>query len=126
MVVHSRRKAYTCKCYSRCSKDAANCHGDNLLTGYYQKHICWICQEELSSEGLLLEHYENRISSFFTSLNRFSCHICYHASGESTRLPPMWPGFDSQTRYHMWVEFVLGFRPCSERFFSGYSGFSLC
>ena len=27
-------------------------------------------------------------------------------SGESTRLPPMWPGFDSQIRRHMWVEFV--------------------
>ena len=46
-------------------------------------------------------------------------------SGESTRLPPMWPGFDSQTRRHMWVEFVVGSRPCSERFFSGYSGFPL-
>ena len=40
-------------------------------------------------------------------------------SGESTRLPPMWPGFDSRTRRHMWIEFVLGSRPCSERFFSG-------
>ena len=46
-------------------------------------------------------------------------------SGESTRLPPMWPGFDSQTRRHMWVEFVVlhsaprGFL----RVFSGYSGF---
>ena len=29
-------------------------------------------------------------------------------SGESTCLPPMWPGFDSQTRRHMWVEFVVG------------------
>ena len=28
--------------------------------------------------------------------------------GESTRLPPMWPGFDSLTRRHMWVEFVVG------------------
>ena len=46
-------------------------------------------------------------------------------SGESTRLPPMWPGFDSRTRRHMWVEFVVGSRPCSERFFSGCSGFSL-
>ena len=46
-------------------------------------------------------------------------------SGESTRLPPMWPGFDSQTLHHMWVEFVVGSRPCSERFFSGYSGFPL-
>ena len=27
-------------------------------------------------------------------------------SGESTRLTPMWLGFDSQTRRHMWVEFV--------------------
>ena len=35
----------------------------------------------------------------------------------------MWPGLDSWTRRHMWVEFVVGSRPCSERFFSGYSGF---
>ena len=38
---------------------------------------------------------------------------------------PMWPGLDSRTRRHMWVEFVVGSRPCSERFFSGYSGFPL-
>ena len=36
-------------------------------------------------------------------------------SGESTRLPPMWPGFDSQTRRRMWVEFV-GSLLCTERF----------
>ena len=29
-------------------------------------------------------------------------------SGERTRLPPMWRGFDSQTWCHMWVEFVVG------------------
>ena len=46
-------------------------------------------------------------------------------SGESTRIPPMWPGFDSRTRRHMWAELVVGSRPCSERFFSGYSGFPL-
>jgi len=46
-------------------------------------------------------------------------------SGESARLPPMWPGFDSQTQRHMWVEFVVGSRPCSERFFSRYFGFPL-
>ena len=40
-------------------------------------------------------------------------------SGESTRLPPMWPGLDSRTRRHMWVEFVVGSRPCSERFSPG-------
>ena len=46
-------------------------------------------------------------------------------SGESTRLPRMWPGFDFRTRRHMWLEFVVGSLPCSERFFSGYSGFPL-
>ena len=34
----------------------------------------------------------------------------------------MWPGFDSQSQLHMWVEFV-GSLLCTERFFSGYSGF---
>ena len=46
-------------------------------------------------------------------------------SGKSTRLPPMWPGFDSRSLCHTWVEFVLGSRLCSEWFFSGYSGFPL-
>ena len=45
--------------------------------------------------------------------------------GESTRLPLVWPGFKSRRRHHMWVEFVVGSLPCSERFFSGYSGFAL-
>ena len=35
------------------------------------------------------------------------------------------PGFDSQTRRHVSVEFVVGSLLCSERFFSGYSGFPL-
>ena len=46
-------------------------------------------------------------------------------SGESTHLPPVWPGLDSWSRRHMWVEFVAGPRPCSKRFFSGYSSFPL-
>ena len=37
---------------------------------------------------------------------------------ESTRLPPMWLRFDSQTRRHMWVEFV-GSLLCTERFSPG-------
>ena len=46
-------------------------------------------------------------------------------SGESTRLPPIWSGFESWRRPHtcMWVEFVVGSRPCSERFSSVYFGF---
>ena len=35
-------------------------------------------------------------------------------SGESVRLPPLWPGFDCGTWCHMLVEFVVGSRPCSE------------
>ena len=35
----------------------------------------------------------------------------------SARLPPMWREFDSRTRHYKWVEFVVGSRPCSERFF---------
>ena len=46
-------------------------------------------------------------------------------SGESACLPPMLPGFDSRTQRHMWVEFVVSSRPCSEGFFSWYSGFFL-
>ena len=41
-------------------------------------------------------------------------------SGESTHLPPMWPGFDShiQCQNLMWVEFV-GSLLCTERFSPG-------
>jgi len=46
-------------------------------------------------------------------------------SGENAHLPPMWSRFKSQHRCHMWVEFVVGSLPCSETFFSGYSGFPI-
>ena len=46
-------------------------------------------------------------------------------SGESTRLPLIWPGFNSRRRRHMWVKVVVVSFPCSERFFSVYSGFPL-
>ena len=39
--------------------------------------------------------------------------------GESTRLPPMRLGIDSQTRHHMWVEFVVGSLLCSRGFSPG-------
>ena len=48
-------------------------------------------------------------------------------NGESTHLPPMWPGFKSQHQRHMWVEFVVGSLLCSEGFFffAVHSGFPL-
>ena len=51
----------------------------------------------------------------------FRKEICFMQgwlSGESTRLPLMWPGFDSQIRRQMWVEFV-GSLLCTERFSPG-------
>ena len=69
--------------------------------------------------------------SLLVNVNRYSFLLVVFygeqgwRSGESPRLPPMWPGFDSQTQCHMWVEFVVGSLPCFDRFFSGYSGFPL-
>ena len=37
-------------------------------------------------------------------------------SGESTRLPPMCPGFGSRSRRHMWVDFVVGSFPAPRGF----------
>ena len=57
-----------------------------------------------------------------------ACQVRKRLYSQNTCLPPMLPAFDSQTRRHMWVEFVVGSRPCSEEFFffffSGSSGFS--
>ena len=46
-------------------------------------------------------------------------------SCESALCLPMWPWFISRRRCHMWVEFVVGSRLCSERFSSEYSGLPL-
>ena len=52
--------------------------------------------------------------------------IPFFSKGVSyARLPPMCPGFESWLRRHMWVEFVDGSLPCSQRFFAGYFGFPL-
>lgn len=34
--------------------------------------------------------------------------------GESSRFPSVWPGFESHTQHHIWVEFVSGSRPSRE------------
>ena len=52
------------------------------------------------------------------SLMSVSAGVQGWRSGESTRLPPMWPGFDSRARLHRWVEFV-GSLLCTEGFSPG-------
>ena len=54
-------------------------------------------------DGLFVDKYDNL------------CNVPVRIAGMSTRIPPLWPGFDSQTWRHMWVEFV-GSLLCSERF----------
>ena len=84
--VHTGEKPYECKqCnalfrqlgslrkHQRAHKDAMDCIQDKMSTqtytlielpsGLVEKHLCWICQEELSSEVLLLVHYENHMMS---------------------------------------------------------------
>ena len=50
---------------------------------------------------------------------RYKRKMKRRAGGESARLPPVCPGFDSR------VEFVAGNLLCSERFLFGWSGFHL-
>ena len=38
------------------------CKKFNNQSHYFQQHICWICDEELSDEALLLEHYESHMT----------------------------------------------------------------
>ena len=58
-------------------------------------------------------------SNFATDPSMFSPSLGSKGwrSGESTRLPLIWPGFKSQRRRLMWVEFVVGSLLFSERFF---------
>ena len=55
------------------------------------------------------------------------CHFGIRGSKDGAVVEhlPSTQGFDSRAWRHMWVEFVVVSRPCSERFFSGYSGFPL-
>ena len=60
----------------------------------------------------------NKISiSFLFDFVRLFLALLGSSELVSARLPPMWPGFDSRTRRHMWVEFVVRSSPCSEGFF---------
>ena len=69
-------------------------------------------------------HAISSVDGNLLSFNFTCCFLTVRKSCRSTRLPPiMWLGFDSRACRYMWAEFVVGSRPCSERFFSGCSGF---
>ena len=99
--------------YKRC----LNIHG---LPATFQKLINCIIRGMEQAGGVVIIDLEIWIIDEYMYLREQGWH-----SGESTRLPPMWPGFKSRRRRHMWVEFVVGSLPCSKRFFSRYSGFPL-
>ena len=74
---------------------------------------------EYSSFAVTSERAKYQLSLGSYSGTSWTQH--YHTgwrSGEGTRLPPMWPGFKSRRRRHMWVEFVVGSPPCYESVFS--------
>ena len=77
----------------------------------------------------LLQNELNSDVARFTTHKNKRCNLIVGEQGwrsrESTHLSPVWPGFESWRRRHMWAEFVVGSLPCFERFFSGYSGFPL-
>ena len=64
----SSRTPRTMNCRTtKVHKGSANSTEDNMSTPastllvVVERHSCWICQEELSSEALLLEHYDNHM-----------------------------------------------------------------
>ena len=79
------------------------------------KHVCSILNESVLSLASLKRFMVGE-QGWGARLGRKGW-----CSGESACLLPIWPGFKSPRRHHMWVEVVVG----SERFFSGYSSFPL-
>ena len=64
-------------------------------------------------------------NNFEISLVVFMRNIGEQGMAQWWERSPPWPAFKSRLRLHMWVEFVVGSLPCSERFLSAYSGFPL-
>ena len=78
-----------------------------LPIGHYNTYDPFLCLGQL--ELLVLLVPGSRVGAVVRALASHQCG----------------PGFNSRTRRHMWVEFVIGSLLCSKRFFSRYSGFPL-
>ena len=107
-----------------------------LISLFSRRHpFAFLCKTKCSSQLIVLNFFDFTVLGspnprrIHTRWNRFVkqskqiISLCFAftfevqgwRSGESTRLPPMWPVFDSQTRRHMWIEFV-GSLLCTKRF----------
>ena len=109
------------------SSEPSNNFYDNCIE-MYQNSFQWNDLRCLEARGYICKQPLGKQRPMF--LLRVPAFVFFFGeqgwrSGESTRLPPMWPGFESWRPHHMWVECVVGSLPCYERFFFGYSGFPL-
>ena len=58
--VHTSQKVHekrSCKCWKRANNRSEGLRSVMITSG----HICWICQEVMSSEALLLRHYKKHM-----------------------------------------------------------------
>ena len=58
--VHTSQKVHekrSCKCWKRANNRSEGLQSVMITSG----HICWICQEVMSSEALLLRHYKKHM-----------------------------------------------------------------
>ena len=81
--------------------------------------IFTVCGEDMIFllKGEILVFHQYLYNKPCYHLFRMCCFIVYRhpllsgkqgcCCGDCTRLSPMWPRFDSQTRRHKWLEFVL-------------------
>ena len=93
--------------------------GFNVLNwkifGYFSLHFRWVIHRPVKKA---IGNGSEKSYTYSLALHPVLSKGVSHA-----RLPSMWPGFVSWRRRHMWVEFVVGFLPCTKRFFSGYFAF---
>ena len=89
---------------------------------HLQLHIYFNC---CSLELVLRESHLRAEMHETSSTLKFDTVWSIWYCGEEEWLHQCDPGLDSRSRRHIWLEFVIGSLLCSERFFSGCSGFPL-